>query len=73
MKRKTVKSSNIRSVGYSVKDKILELEFNSGAVYHYKDVGLIPVVEFIFADSLGKYFAQKIKGKFDYVKGVYNG
>jgi len=40
MKRKTVKSSNIKSVGYDIRNKILEIEFNNGAVYHYKDVGV---------------------------------
>ena len=73
MKRKTVKSSNIKSVGYNMEKKILELEFNSNAIYHYKDVDTRTVVGFIFAESLGKYFSSNIKGKFEYVKGEYNG
>ena len=73
MKRKTVKSSNIKSVGYDIRNKILEIEFNNGAVYHYKDVGVITTLEFIFAESLGQHFAKNIKGKYTYVKGEYNG
>jgi len=69
MKRKTVKSSNIQSIGYSIENKILELEFKGNAVYCYSDVDLKTVVEFIFAESLGKYFAQSIKPKFKCIKG----
>jgi hypothetical protein len=73
MKRKTVKSSNIKSVGYDIKNKILELEFNNEVVYYYKDVGAVTTLEFIFAESLGKYFAQNIKSKYKYMKGEFNG
>jgi len=51
MKRKTVKSSNIKSVGYSIENKVLELEFNNKAVYYYIDVDLKTIVEFVFAES----------------------
>ena len=72
MKRKTVKSSNIISIGYNVDTFVLEVEFNGGAVYHYLDVDTKSVVELIFADSIGKYFAQKIKANFKFVKGEYS-
>ena len=69
MKRKTVKSTNIKAVGYDIENKILELEFNGNGIYCYFNVDLKTVVEFIFAESLGKYFAQNIKPKFKCVKG----
>ena len=72
MKRKTVTSSNIKAVGYDISNQILELEFNNGGVYFYKNVGLQIVVEFIFADSLGKYFSKNIRTKFEFVNGEYN-
>jgi hypothetical protein len=72
MNRKTVKSSNINSIGYNVEKQILEVEFCGGSVYHYKDVGLLEVVKFIFAESFGNYFAKNIKSKYQYVKGEYN-
>lgn len=72
MKRKTVSSSNIRSVGYAVEKKVLEVEFDGCSVYHYKEIDPIEVVQFIFAESLGNYFAKNIKGKYPYVKGEYN-
>ena len=72
MKRKTVKSSNIKSIGYSIEAQVLEVEFNGGAVYYYLNVDTKAVVELIFADSIGKSFAQKIKNNFKFVKGEYN-
>lgn len=72
MNRKTVKSSNINSIGYNVEMQVLEIEFDKGAVYHYKEIGPIEVVKFIFAESLGNYFTKNIKGKYQYVKGEYN-
>ena len=71
MKRKIVSSSNIRSIGYNIEKHILEVEFGSGAVYHYKEVSTLEVVQFIFADSLGTYFANNIK-RYPCVKGEYN-
>ena len=73
MKRKTVKSSNIKSVGYDIDNSVLELEFNTGAVYCYMNVDLKTVVEFIFADSVGKYFAANIKNRFKFEKGELRG
>jgi len=72
MNRKTVASSNIRSIGYNVEKQVLELEFSNGQVYHYKEVGPVEIVQFIFAESLGNYFAKNIKSKYQYVKGEYN-
>lgn len=69
MKRKTISSSNIKSIGYDIGKKVLEVEFHSKAVYHYLDVGLISIVELMFADSVGKYFAASIKNNFKFVKG----
>jgi len=71
MKRKTIKSSNIKSIGYAIEPQILEVEFNGGAVYHYKEVGPIKVLNLIFADSVGSYFAKNIKNKHQYMKGEY--
>ena len=69
MKRKTVKSSNIKSIGYDIETKVLELEFNNNAVYCYLNVDLRTIVKFIFTESLGKYFIANIKNKFKCVKG----
>jgi dephospho-CoA kinase len=71
MNRKKVKSSNIKSIGYNSNKCILEVEFNTGAVYYYKDVELGVFKEFIDSSSLGKSFAKLIKGKYKFIKGEY--
>ena len=72
MKRKTISSSNIKSIGYNVEYKILEIEFHSKAVYGYLNVDSKTVVELLLADSVGKYFASNVKNKFKCVKGEYS-
>lgn len=61
MKRTPVKSSNIKSIGYDSSKRLLEIEFNSGAVYQYH-----PIMEQIYnemksAPSVGTYFHTKIR------------
>lgn len=72
MKRKSIKSSNLKSVGFSTSTQVLEVEFLNGAVYHYKEVPAIKVLELILADSVGSYFAKNIKSTYQYAKGEYN-
>lgn len=38
MKRQSVSSSNLRSVGYDPETKTLEVEFQNGSVYQYFNV-----------------------------------
>ena len=68
MKREPVDSSNLASVGYDAKKKILEIEFNHGGVYQYFDVPKDVFDELMDADSHGKYFVHNIKGEYEYVK-----
>ena len=72
MKRKQVQSSNIRSIGYNCSLGVLEIEFNGGTVYYYKEVRPDVVIELLLADSIGAYFASNIKTKYQYTKGEYN-
>jgi hypothetical protein len=60
---KTVKSSNIRAVGYDPEIKVLAVEFSSGGVYHYPDIEPHHHEAMIGADSVGGYFHKHIKGK----------
>jgi hypothetical protein len=69
MKRQTVESSALRSIGYDAGHKILELEFiDSGGVWQYFSVSPQVYRKFIEADSLGSYFVKKIKGKYPELK-----
>src|SRR5690606_37210664 len=51
-----VVSSNIASVGYDAKKKLLEIEFHHGAVYQYFDVPENVYEELMGSTSLGAYF-----------------
>ena len=68
MKRKSVESSNLASVGYDAKNQILEIEFNHGGVYQYFDVPQDVYDELMDADSHGKYFAANIRNDYEYSK-----
>ena len=61
MLRESVRSSNLRSVGYDAQQKILEIEFNSGGIYQYRSVPSEIHVNLMGAISHGKFFAQFIK------------
>ena len=62
MERAKVESSNIKSIGFQ--DNVLEVEFKSGGVYRYSNVGEEVFRAFMDAESKGKYFHQYIKSQF---------
>jgi hypothetical protein len=64
--RQSVSSSNIVSVGYDSASQTLEVEFQSGAVYQYYNVGQGTYDEFMAAPSKGKFLAFQIKNAFPY-------
>ena len=68
MKRQSVESSNLRSVGYDEFLLVLEIEFKSGAVYHYYGVPSEVHDELINAESVGKYFNANVKSKYNFLK-----
>jgi hypothetical protein len=58
----------MRSVGYEAKSRILEIEFDSGAVYQYLDVPLRAYEELRAAESKGRYFNSEIRDSYSYVQ-----
>lgn len=64
MKRETVVSSNIRSIGYDQNTNILEVEFRSGRVYQYMHVPIEKYQGIMAAESHGKYLNRLIKNKY---------
>jgi hypothetical protein len=64
MQRQPVQSSVLESVGYDPSAKILELEFREGGVWNYFDFSKISYKRFITAESLGKFFVKRIKGRY---------
>jgi len=66
IKRVSVVSSNIASVGYDAEKKLLEIEFHHGAVYQYFDVQERVYEELMNSAAKGSYFMNEIKSKFAY-------
>lgn len=59
--RVQVDSSGMRSVGYSKRKHILEIEFANGAVYRYINVPPSVYRDLIAAESKTRYYDQNIK------------
>ena len=68
MKRTTVSSSNLASVGYDEENQILEIEFKHGGVYQYFDVPQSEYDALMNASSHGSYFSNNIRNDYEYVK-----
>lgn len=69
MDRKPVKSSSVRSAGFDPTTGRLEVEFARGTLYSYKGVSQEMYDGLMAAESAGKFYAQHIRGKYDYSKG----
>jgi hypothetical protein len=68
MKRQSVDSSNLASVGYDEENETLEIEFNHGGVYQYFDVPKEEYEALMNASSLGSYFFHNIRDGYEYSK-----
>lgn len=66
IKRQTVDSTNLASVGYNQDARVLEIEFKSGAVYRYFAVPPAIVEELMRATSKGRFFAREIRSKYEF-------
>jgi hypothetical protein len=52
------KSSNLKKVGYDVKNQILYIQFKNKTNYKYTEVPIMWFVNFTLAKSKGKYFSK---------------
>jgi len=68
MERTAVRSTEIAIVGYDASQRLLEVAFRTGSVYHYTDVPQEVYHEMIRADSIGLYFAERVKTAYSYTK-----
>jgi hypothetical protein len=64
--RQPVGSSNIASVGYDDATETLEVEFFSGAIYQYHNVGSDMYEQFMASGSKGAFLNAHIKNAFAY-------
>lgn len=74
MQRIEVKSSQIKSIGYSQPERELEIEFqprngeSEGAIYKYFDVAPGTYQKLMAASSIGSFFSKEIRGQYTYQK-----
>ena len=68
MKRIKVRSSNIISVGYDIKEKYLDIEFSSDSVYRYHNVDKEVWEKLTTSKSIGKFVWGNIRGMYRYEK-----
>ena len=66
IERAAVESSSLVSIGFAREARVLEIEFRSGAIYRYLGVPLAVFDGLKKAESKGRYFAQSIRGKYEF-------
>ena len=64
MQRKNVNSGTIRSVGYDIREQVLEIEFTSGSIYQYSRVSPEIHRKLIAAPTIGSFFKNNIEEEF---------
>jgi len=63
-----VESSTLATIAYDRTRKLLQLEFNSRALYQYLGVPARIHEGLLCAPSKGSYFNRAIRGKFRYIR-----
>jgi hypothetical protein len=66
--RQAVDSSAVRSVGYDRRRRVLEVEVDGGDIYQYLDVPAREYFALVSAESIGRYYNQRIKADYDFRK-----
>lgn len=59
-------SDTIKAIGYHPKREIFQVTFTTDAVYQYYQVPYGGFLNFLTSDSLGKFFNQFIKNRFEH-------
>jgi len=61
-------SSLLKTSVYRIENHTLEITFQNGARYIYKDVDYETYMEFTAAESQGTFFGKNIRKKYEYEK-----
>jgi len=64
----TVESSMINKYVYNFSTKTLKVEFNGGTLYEYANVDPELYDNLCKAESIGKFFNEKIKNNFEHIQ-----
>ncbi|MBW4511440.1 MAG: KTSC domain-containing protein [Scytonematopsis contorta HA4267-MV1] len=60
-----VSSSMVNTLGYDEDNQILQVEFHNGAIYQYSEVDEDTWEDFCQAESVGRFYNEEIKGKYN--------
>lgn len=63
--RESVSSSMFNSIGYDEDNQILQVEFNNGDIWNYTKVPFDIYTRLMDSNSIGRYFLDNIKGKYE--------
>ena len=63
-----VESSNIEAIGYDEMAGELVVQFKTGRSYRYSDIDLDEYNGLMESESKGRYFAQNIKGIYNFTE-----
>ncbi|WP_029591581.1 KTSC domain-containing protein [Franconibacter pulveris] len=66
MLREKVVSSSLDSVGYDMDNRVLEIAFRNGTVYHYLNVPQQTWAQLMRAPSKGRYFDRAIRERYPF-------
>jgi hypothetical protein len=66
MKLETVESDVIHAIGYDDEIRVLEIIFNNGQIYQYRNVPRAVFERLTAADSKGNYFQENVRDEFEY-------
>ena len=63
-----IDSTCVKTLRYDAAREIMEIQFPSGATYHYFGVSEDEIYYFSLAPSLGKFFNRNVKGHYAYAR-----
>jgi hypothetical protein len=67
MEMKSVKSSNVESIGYDSSTKTMAVKYLNGGLYHYEGVPSEVHENLMASKSIGSTLARSVIGKYMYV------
>jgi hypothetical protein len=62
--RTGVKSSLVKSIGYTPNTKLLEIEFLNGELFQYSNIVVDTYLRFMASESYSKFFKENIKDQY---------
>ena len=68
IRRISVKSDDIQSIGYDPDEKLLEVEFSVGGVYRYFEVPVARYELLMCSELMSRYFHKYIRDRYEFLR-----